>query len=64
MEKCLNVYLDPDFEKRFLTKENGPLNLAIEGEKNFTEAADLNKKAMCQFIQAFPTLSLLSKVNL
>ena len=45
-------------------KENGPFNLTVEDEKNFKEAVDLNKKAMCQFIQAFPTMSLLGKVNL
>jgi hypothetical protein len=38
--------------------------LADEDEKNFKEAVDLNKKGMCQFIQAFLTMSLLSKVNL
>ncbi len=64
MEKGLNVCLDPNFEARLPTKENGPFNLAVEDEKKFKEAADLNKKAMCQFIQAFPTMSLLSKVNL
>jgi hypothetical protein len=38
--------------------------LAVEEEKNFTEAVDLNKNAMCQFIQTFPTMNLLSKINL
>jgi hypothetical protein len=64
MEKGLDVCLDPNFETRLPTKENGPFNLAVEYEKNFKEDADLNKKAMCQFIQAFSTMSLLSKVNL
>ena len=36
--------------------------MAEEDEKNFKEAVDMNKKAMCQFIQAFPKMSLLSKV--
>jgi hypothetical protein len=64
MEKGLDVCLDPNFETRLPTKENGPFNMEVEDEKNFKEAVDLNKKAMCQFIQAFPTMSLLSKVNL
>jgi hypothetical protein len=38
--------------------------LAVEAEKKFEEAVDLNKKAMCQFIQAFLTVNLLSNVNL
>ncbi len=39
--------------------------MAIEEEKKFKEAVDLNKKTMCQkFIQVFPTMNLLSKVNL
>jgi hypothetical protein len=45
-------------------KKNGLFNLAVEDKKNFKEAADLNKKAMCQFIQAFPTMCLLGMVNL
>ena len=36
--------------------------MAEEDEKNFKEAVDMNKKAMCQFIQAFLKMSLLSKV--
>ncbi len=64
MEKGLDACLDPNFETRLPAKENGPFNLALEDENNFKEAVDLNKKAMCQFIQAFPTMNLLSKVNL
>jgi hypothetical protein len=45
-------------------KESGPFNLTIEDENNQKEAVAMNKKAMCQFIQAFLTMSLLSKVNL
>ncbi len=36
----------------------------VKDEKNFKETVDLNKKTMCQFIQAFLTMNLLSKVNL
>ena len=39
-------------------------DMTVEDEKNQKEAVDMNKKAMCQFIQAFSTMSLLSKVNL
>ena len=42
----------------------GPFNLTIEDKKNQKEAVDMNKKAMCQFIQAFSAMSLLSKVYL
>jgi hypothetical protein len=63
MEKGLDTCLDPNFETRLPAKENGPFNLAVEDEKNFKEAVDL-KKAMCQFIQAFPAMNLLSKVDL
>ncbi len=38
--------------------------MAIEEEKKFKETVDLNKKAMCQFIQAFLTMNFLGKVNL
>jgi hypothetical protein len=38
--------------------------MTVEDEKNQKEAVDMNKKAMCQFIQAFAVMSLLSKVNL
>jgi len=34
-----------------------------DDKKNQKEAVDLNKKAMCQFIQVFSMMSLLSKVN-
>ena len=64
MEKELEECMDPNFETRLPTKENRPFNMAIEEEKKFKEAVDLNKKTMCQFIQAFPTMNLLSKVNL
>jgi len=64
MEKGLDACLDPTFETRLPNKESGPFDMTIEYEKNPKEAVDLNKKAMCQFIQAFLTMSLLSKVNL
>jgi hypothetical protein len=64
MEKGLDECLDPNFETRLPTKENGPFNMAIEEEKIFKKAVDFNKKTMCQFIQAFPTMNLLSKGNL
>ncbi len=64
MENRLDECMDPKFETRLPTKENGPFNMAVEEEKKFKEAVDLNKKAMCQFIQAFRTMNLLSKVNL
>ncbi len=64
MEKGLDACLDPDSDTRLPDKEIGPFDLAVEDEKNQKEAVDINKKAMCQFIQAFLTMSLLSKVNL
>ena len=64
MEKGLDACLDPDFENRLPAKEIGPFNMTVEDKKNQKEAVDMNKKAMCQFIQAFSTMSLLSKVNL
>jgi len=64
MEKGLDACLDPTFETRLLNKESGPFDMTVEDKKNQKEAVDLNKKAMCQFIQAFSTMSLLSKVNL
>ena len=57
MEKGLDACLDPNFKTRLPAKENGPFNLAVEDEKNFKEAVDLNKKAMCQLIPAFPTMN-------
>jgi hypothetical protein len=54
----------PTFETRLPNKESGPFDMTVEDEKNQKEAVDLNKKAMCQFIQAFSMMSLLSKVNL
>lgn len=56
MEKGLIVCLDLKFEYRQPEKENGPFNLAVEEEKDFKEAVDLNKKATGQFIQAFLTM--------
>jgi hypothetical protein len=38
--------------------------MTVEDEKNQKEAVDMNKKAMCQFIQAVAVMSHLSKVNL
>jgi hypothetical protein len=64
MEKGLDTCLDPNFKTRLPKKEIGPFNLTNEDEKNQNEAVDMNKKAMCQFIQAFLTMSLLSKGNL
>jgi hypothetical protein len=64
MEKGLDACLDPKFKLRLPTKESGLFNTANDDEKNQKEAVEMNKKAMCQFIQAFPTISLLSKVNL
>ncbi len=64
MEKGLDASLDPNFKTRLPEKEIEPFNLTVEDKKNQKEAVDMNKKAMCQFIQAFSTMSLLSKVNL
>jgi len=64
MEKGLDACMDPDFKNRLPTKEIGPFNMTNDDKKNQKESVDLNKKVMCQFIQAFPTMSLLSKVNL
>jgi hypothetical protein len=47
MKKGLNSCMDPNFETRLPPKENGPFNLAVEDEKDFKEAIDLNKMAMC-----------------
>jgi hypothetical protein len=47
LPSLLSLYLDPNFETRLPTKENGAFNLAVEDEKNFKEAADLKKKVMC-----------------
>jgi hypothetical protein len=38
--------------------------ISKQDKKNQKEAVDMNKKAMCQFIHAFSTMILLSKVNL
>ena len=38
--------------------------MTVEDEKNQKEAVDMNKKGMCQFIQAFTTMSFVSKVDL
>jgi hypothetical protein len=64
MEKGLDACLDPNFKTRLPNKESGPFDMTIEDEKNQKEAVDMNKKVMCQFIQAFATMSFLSKVNL
>jgi hypothetical protein len=64
MEKGVGACLDPDFETRLPGKESGPFDLTVEDKKNQKEAVDMNTKAMCQFIQSFSTMSLLSKVNL
>ncbi len=64
MEKGLDACLDLNFKTRLSKKEIGPFDLTVDNEKNQKEAVDMNKKAMCQFIQAFLTMSLLSKVNL
>jgi hypothetical protein len=64
LEKGLDACLDPDFKTRLPNKESGPFNMTVEKEKNQKEAVEMNKKAMCQFIQAFAMMSLLSKVNL
>jgi len=64
MEKRLDTSLDLTFETRLPNKESGPFNMTVEDKKNQKEAVDMNKKAMCQFIQAFSTMSLLIKVNL
>ena len=64
MEKELDTCLDPTFKTRLPNKENGPFDMTVEDNKNQKEAVNMNKKAMCQFIQAFSTMSLLSKVNL
>jgi hypothetical protein len=63
MDKGLDACLDPNFETRLPAKEIEPFNMTKDNEKNQKESVDLNKKVMCQFIQAFPTMSLLSKVN-
>jgi len=64
MAKGLDACLDPTFETRLPNKESGLFDMTVENEKNQKEEVDMNKKAMCQFIQAFSTMSLLSKVNL
>jgi hypothetical protein len=64
MEKGVDACLDPNFKTRLSEKESGPFDLTVKDKKNQKEAVDMNKKAMCQFIQAFSMMSLLSKVNL
>jgi hypothetical protein len=64
MEKGLDACLDPNFETRLPKEEIGPFDLTVEDKQNQKEAVDMNKKGMCQFIQALLTMSLLSKVNL
>ena len=53
MEKGLDECLDPNFETRLPTKENELFNMAIEEEKKFQEAVDLNKKAMFNSFKLF-----------
>jgi hypothetical protein len=62
--KGIDPCLGPNFKTRLPEKEIGPFDLTVKDEKNQKEAVDMNKKAMCQFIQAFSTMSLLIKVNL
>jgi hypothetical protein len=64
MEKGLDTCLDPNFKTRLPNKESGPFDMTVENKKNQEEAVDMNNKVMCQFIQAFVTMSLLGKVNL
>jgi hypothetical protein len=51
IEKGLSICLDPNFKDRLPTKENRPFNLAVEAEKNFKEAVDLNKKSSFKLSQ-------------
>ncbi len=53
MEKGINMCMDPNFETRLPTKENGPFNSAVEDQKEFKEAADLNKKASANSFKHF-----------
>ena len=48
--------LDPNFETRLPNNESGPFELTVEDKMNQKEAVDMNKKVMCQFIQAFGTM--------
>jgi len=61
MEKVLDACLDLTFETRLPNNESGPFDMTIEDKKNHEEAVDMNKKAMCQFIQAFSMMSLLKQ---
>ncbi len=63
-KKGIGPCLGPNFKSRLPEKEIGPFDLTVKDEKNQKEAVDMNKKAMCQFIQAFSTMSLPIKVNL
>jgi hypothetical protein len=56
MEKGLDQCLDPNFETRLPTKENGMFNMAIEEEKKFKEAVNLNKKTIraTEGVRAYP----------
>jgi hypothetical protein len=58
MDKGLGACLKPRFDNKLPAKESGPRD---DDEKG---AVELNKKAMCQFIQAFTNISLLNKLNL
>jgi hypothetical protein len=53
MVKGLDTCLDPNFKTRLPNKESGPFDMTVEDKKIQKEAIDMNKKAMCQFIQAF-----------
>ncbi len=53
MEKGLYACLDPNFETRLPNKESGRFDVTVEDKKNQKEAVEMNKKVMCQFIQAF-----------
>jgi len=61
MEKGLDACLDPNFKTRLPNNESRSFDMTVKDEKNQKEAVDMNKKAMCQFIQAFATMSLLKQ---
>ena len=58
MDKGLDACLKPGFDNKLPAKQSSPRDNDEKG------AAELNKKTMCQFIQAFTNISLLNKVNL
>ncbi len=57
MDKGLDACLKPRFNNKLPAKESSPRD-------NDEKREVLNKKTMCQFIQAFTNISLLNKVNL